>query len=265
MSVIQWFKTRESRARKVEVVTGSIAVLVLLMTLTGIKVLSSHPQSAGISDPAMTLELTPGPYFVGELIEARLTLTNRSSEAYMLPGPERPNGCGSAIFVVSSGGHAPLFSLPLYPPHIHCPLYATLLKPGQTLTIRELLPLSASGRLRLMARASPLTTRAQPIGITLPAITISVEPQVPSDRTIALHLATSGSGTVSLQVSAPAGARGALYSLSSVVCRPLGGPIAYYFAGESTYWHPLPEPQINEPACVDGGVPSGNWTVSVAG
>ena len=54
---------------------------------------------------AMTV--TPGPYFLGELLQVDLSLTNSSLTTYTLGGPSVSGICGGAVYVNTVGGTGP--------------------------------------------------------------------------------------------------------------------------------------------------------------
>jgi hypothetical protein len=59
------------------------------------------------SSLAMSLEITPGPYFLGELLEVDLSVTNHSHNAYLLSQPPDSSGCHSLLSVATKGGGSP--------------------------------------------------------------------------------------------------------------------------------------------------------------
>ena len=206
-----------------------------------------------------SMSLTPGPYFLSEMLAADLSLTNHSHTTYSLGGADVESLCGSALNIDVTGGSAPYYTPPpmFYPP-IACPLTMTILKPGQTIHLRQYLPLIASGHVTLTEGAlclvkvngSGTTNGPCPLDGYWPSIHINVNSRVPSDRMISFH--RSGSHVF---VDAPGGARSRLLYLYSVTCqdfRDQGG------SGTGNFiWEPIPTNEVKEPGCPGKNV---KWT-----
>ena len=107
---------------------------------------------------AMSLRVTPaGPYFLSELIAVDVSLTNHTPTSVHLDGPSQAGPCGSALGVEMTGGGPPHYELSNATTH-RCPwMGGTTVKPGQTLTIRQLLPLTESGNITLTGATRFLT------------------------------------------------------------------------------------------------------------
>ena len=206
-----------------------------------------------------SMSLTSGPYFISEMLTADLSLTNLSHTTYSLAGADVERFCGSALNVDVTGGSAPYYTPPpmFYPP-IPCPFTMTILKPGQTIHLRQYLPLIASGHVTLTEGAQCLvkvngsgtTNGPCPLDGHWPSIHINVNSRVPSDRMISFH--RSGSHVF---VDAPGGVRSRLLYLYSVTCQDFqdqGG------SGTGNFiWEPIPTNEVNEPGCSGKNV---KWT-----
>ena len=109
------------------------------------------------------MTVTPGPYFRGELLQVDLSLASSSLTTYTLGGPSVAGICGGALYVNTSGGTGPHYSLPVSQDG-YCPFLPTVLKPGQTLTLHQLLPLPRTGQVTLQPGADFLQSQEAPDG-----------------------------------------------------------------------------------------------------
>lgn len=143
---------------------------------------------------ALSLALPAGPYFVGELLPVTLALANGSDQPVALFGGPTPDACGAALDLVAAGGGPPTFTLLPAVSHT-CPGgQITTVLSGQTLTVRQLLPLAASGAVPLTAQAQFVQTTHAPSGVTAltvdktrfrrrwPSVRIAVAPTAPAGR-----------------------------------------------------------------------------------
>lgn len=219
-----------------------------------------------INGVAMSLRVTPGgPYFLSELIAVDVALTNHTQKAFTLDGPDQAGPCGSALWVELDGGSAPHYILPNATTH-SCPGNGeTTVKPGQTLTIQQLLPLTASGDAILKAGTSFLTTIMQqgervitdtpgPFGGRGPAIHLSIDSHTPSYRSLSLQ--KNGSQVF---VTAPPAVRSHLLYLFNITCQ--GADDSGTTWTGNFIWEPLPYKAINRPGC-PGTSPQ--WEISVS-
>jgi hypothetical protein len=218
--------------------------------------------------------LTPGPYFLGELVVADLSLTNSSAMTYLLA-----NGCGGvdegAVFggtlyegvvhVTISGGIGPHLSLPTANDS-WCPAGQTTLKPGQVLTSHLLLLIPNSGKIIMKPGAWFYQTHTGPDGVPVtspaahspldghwPSLTLSVAPVAPMDRRITLQR----TGTT-VQVQAPLSARSSLYDIYTLKCsNPINDPQAASAEDDTIAgWEPLAGTVLREPVCGEGEDPA---------
>lgn len=225
---------------------------------------TAHVQAGGLE---FSMRITPGPYFLSELVAADLSLTNHTHTTFTLGGPSVAGGCGAALFLNMTGGSAPDYTLPVDAVH-PCPLLQTQLKPGETLTIHQLTSLSSSGDITLMPGAIFLHTQVGPNGMQnttsgpspldghWPSIKIHVASRVPSDREISLQQ----EGT-QVQINAPAAARTHLYYIYNVTCDAFQGGTV----GTGNYvWEPISTTTLHEPDCGDYGNQNIHWSYAVS-
>jgi hypothetical protein len=223
------------------------------------------------------MQVTPGPYFLGELLAANLSLRNDSHATYTLSGPSMITDpsvdgiCGTVIFVTMSGGSGPQYE----PPLAHVPTCTEgdfPLVPGHTMTVHQFVPVTNAGEVTLQAGASFLTqtvtgsdgsqsaTPSQsPLDGRWPSIKIAVATATPSDRQITLQQ----KGT-QVQVNAPAAARAHLYYIFAAACNASQGGAA---DTGSMVWQPVGTTFLQEPNCGDSSGPTIQWwyTVSAPG
>lgn len=149
----------------------------------------------------MQLELTPGPYFVGELLEADLLIYNQSHTTYWLT-PEPTSTCPEMLKITTTGGGSPYASDVQrnwngLPDLLKCssPLSRSLISgirvsSHQTITIKQYVQLTSSGHVTLAAQlaAIKVTNEHGASGYIIPASTplthlqLHVSSLVPSDR-----------------------------------------------------------------------------------
>lgn len=216
------------------------------------------------------MQVTPGPYFLGELLVADLSLRNDSRATYTLAGPSIAGGCGAAVFVTMTGsrsGSRPQSVLPVADAH-SCPFITSMLTPGKTMTLHEFLPLSNSGEVTLQSGARFLQTVTGPAGSQSiasgpspldglwPALKIAVAATTPSDRQITVQQ----EGT-RVQIIAPLAARAHLYYLYTVTCHGFQGDTV----GTGNFaWKPISTTVVPEPDCGDYGSQVIQWAYAVS-
>jgi hypothetical protein len=202
----------------------------------------------------MTLSLTPGPYFLSELLAVNISLTNSTQKTAYVGIPFTGSACGYITGVQVTGKDTPEFVIPIPTDH-SCPAFgsSTSIKPGQTLTVLKYLPLTNSGHLTLTAETAFYTSTPQsqypfpkqissPLDGHWPSIQIEVASKVPAGRTISYH--RDGSR---IFVNAPTDARHQLQYLYSVFCSDYTGQGG---TGTGNYgWEALQKNVVGEPGC----------------
>ena len=100
----------------------------------------------------MIMQVTPGPYFLSEMLAVHLSLTNHTQTTFLLQGPE----CDSPLKVVVTGGKSP------YDTQLKSNLAAMAscvgasglgLNPAQTITATKYVAITSSGHVTLTAQA----------------------------------------------------------------------------------------------------------------
>jgi hypothetical protein len=213
------------------------------------------------------MQVTPGPYFLGELLAADLVLRNDSHTTYTLTGqssfsPWVDGICGATLFVTMSGGATVLqYGLPLGEGVPTCPFGDFPLAPGQTLTIHKFMPLTSTGELTLQAGASFVTqTVTMPLHTPLdgrwPSLKIAVAAATPSDRQITLQRKAA-----QVQINAPRAARAHLFYIDAVTCGASHGGTAL---SGSMVWKPLATAVVQESNCGESSGPTIQWWYMVS-
>lgn len=138
----------------------------------------------------MTLSVTPGPYFLSELVMADMSLTNHSQTTFEVYSG---GACSIVPYIVQTGGESPHYSLPLHGnlAFFGCFVHYANLEPGQTFRSRQYEPLTSTGHVILTAQARFMqnnTYASSPLDGRWPSIRIQVASHIPSDRLLALHL-----------------------------------------------------------------------------
>ncbi|HKV60261.1 MAG TPA: hypothetical protein VJO32_18375 [Ktedonobacteraceae bacterium] len=203
----------------------------------------------------MTLSLTPGPYFLSELLAAGISLTNHTGKTMYVGIPFVGSGCGYATGVLMVSGGGPNYSIPIPTDH-SCPGFvnSTSIKPGQTLTVQKYLPLTNSGHVILTAETQFYTSARQQVSNPLdghwPSLQIDVASKVPADRIISYHR----DGT-RVFINAPTDAQHLLQYLYGVSCQDLNDQGS---TGSGNYgWQTLQKNVVGEPGCPGKNV---QWT-----
>jgi hypothetical protein len=235
---------------------AGIAMVVVLTVIAGVLVLRARSESAvgSLGGPSasveaeglqMSIAVSPGPYFLSELLEVHLTLANRSQTTYSVEGFLPPNYCASALSVQQSGGEPPDYQWPMLSilQSRSCVQASSTLAPGAQWSSVQFIPLTASGSVTLSAQANIVvsTGGVGPFTRGRPSVTLQVAPRVPANRTITLAAANGR-----LSISAPPGARAHLYYVYIVTCSEGGG------TGEavtSDYWQSIPSTVLAQPDC----------------
>lgn len=148
----------------------------------------------------MSMRVTPGPYFLGELLAVDLSLTNQTHSMLTLAGWGKARACSpSPLYPEQTGGTDPryaLYSKPM-PFIISCPAIMAgdgpALIPGQTTTTHTYALLTSSGNVTLTGMASFYMTKTSlqgspgPLTGHLPVIHMHVASQPPTDRVLTLQ------------------------------------------------------------------------------
>jgi hypothetical protein len=266
-----------------------VGVVIAAIVLAGAEFIihpffSSSPPPASSGGPAITASSSPnlakvrvngvelalhiavnGPYFLSELLPVDVTLTNYTGPSLTLNGLPVPSPCGSALWVMTTGGGAPHYTLPNAQTH-SCParMGGLILPTGRSLTIHFLLALADSGRITLTGQTSFMVVTPQPGGgqsISFtdgpfaghwPSLHINVGSQVPANRKVlSLRVAEPN-----ILVTAPSALRSQLVYIWNISCNEGGGTM---ITGNYR-WEALKTEKINDQWC------SGTnrlWTVSV--
>lgn len=190
----------------------------------------------------LSLRVAPGPYFLSELLAVEMTLVNRSQTAYTSQGVPTANDCDQTMTVALTGGEAPHYTPPVQGIG-YCPMFSSTLKPGQTWTIVQMLPITASGYITLTAQAnflhmekgtdgsSYMTGGDGPFAGRWPAVHLEVAPAIPVGRTLTLDRSLPDR----VSVSGPQGALGHLYAVYDVTCHSSEG----YTEAPGYTWGPM--------------------------
>ncbi|GHO77984.1 hypothetical protein KSD_57550 [Ktedonobacter sp. SOSP1-85] len=254
------------RQRLVRLVSSLVAILVVGVIITS-ALLLFVPQKIIVSGPAigpvrapgttsvqaggfeMTLGITPGPYFIGEMLEVNITLTNHTSKVQWVASPFGINPCGYATGIDMQEDLKPAFELPLTghscPANFGQPLQ---ISPTQTLSTQKYFVLQWSGSITLTSAIRFLEPNKdqwyQPMKSPLeghwPTLHIHVASQVPQDRQLTAHVMDN-----SITVDAPTQVH--LQYLFGVSCT--NGPGSGSEETGNYGWQPLKSSTVNRPAC----------------
>lgn len=234
-----------------------------------------HAQAGGLE---MTMQITPGPYFLSEMLAVEMSLTNRSSTTFLLQGtPHDPSPydppslqelCYPPLTLVMNGGKSPyattlqrnlataLSCSGSWRP-VPSQLTTTQLQPTQTVTVRQYVALTSSGNITLTARGVfqkvalgqdgvvHVVSTSGPLDGHWPSLPVSVQTQVPSARLLSLHQ----QGT-SVIIHAPPAIKDQLIYMSVFDCKNNGGGTSH---GGTIAWRNLPTPTLPEPQCGSSG------------
>jgi hypothetical protein len=209
----------------------------------------------------MSMGVTPGPYFLGELLAVDLSLTNHTHPQLLLRG----NNDGSEIHPCNSyslqpeqtGGTSPHYLL--YTQTVPIIYACTAQKngptfiPGQTITDHFYVLLQSSGDVTLTGVALIFSEPGRnPDLLTghLPTLHIHVAPQVPANRTLSLQ--QKGSEVV---IHSPQSGIH-LVNQTYILCQASSNSSDLQNAnpGGYTYWQPLSTNTLQRPACTNVSV-----------
>ena len=185
--------------------------------------------------------VTPGPYFLSELVSVDVSLTNHTHVFFGIDGSSRPDiSCfSSALSVQITGGSTPFYTLPALDVACALPMFLTTLAPGQTLTIHYYLPVTESGEVTIMMGGMSGIPQAGSLDGHWPSLHIHVNPRVPANRLISLH--EQGTQVI---IQAPPAAHTHLLYRETISCDQ------YLGLGEGLAdWSPLSTTTLSQPAC----------------
>jgi hypothetical protein len=184
--------------------------------------------------------VTPGPYFLSELLLVDVSLTNHTKALVTLNGTNRADSLcpNAALTAQMTGKGAPTYVFP--PLNFACaqPARWTQLASGQTLTIRQYLPMARSGEVTLTVGPATGYPPSGPLTGHWPSLQVRVDSRVPSDRTISLHAQGS-----QVMIQAPKAARPHLLYMESISCNN------YHDQSGTNDWTPLTTTVLSRPAC----------------
>lgn len=215
-----------------------------------------------------SLQVTSGPYFLSELLDVTITLTNHSNKSIFLQGGAGTlNFCmGEALILTTTGGGKPYYNLPSNNtpiPSMNCPFTQTELAPGKPLIMQGYISLTKSGLVVLTPEAKFLTftkdrygnksatTSADPLHQHWPVMHINVVAKLPSDRILLLR--QQGSQII---INAPTPARSHLVDYEAISCVENGSNVG----SRSLGWDSLFTTTLSEPECWG---PNKHWTYVV--
>lgn len=244
------------------IIAGLLPFLVVLVLAGGGAPPRPVPGTARGGGLELALSIAPGPYFLSELLPARVTLTNHTAHAIWYL--EWLGDVHSMPFVKLRGGSAPYYygvGLPL--PHGDIGPFPVLLLPNHTHTEQGLVVVAASGHVTLTALARFYThdlgpnqsfpPELHPFPPGAASLPILVAPRPPPDRTLRLQRAGND-----VHILTPPGARPRLLYQFSLTC---GGPLPTPTTGRfATAWVPVPSNPLAIPSC---SVPRRWWRIVV--
>lgn len=197
---------------------------------------SAHTQFNGFE--ASIHLVTPGPYFLSELLLVDVSLTNHTQKSLTLDGRDKTaDQCVySAINARLTGKSASSYAFPELDVVCTAVGYFTDLKPDHTLSIRQYLPVTNSGEVTITMATTRYQT-SDPLNGHWPSLHIHVTPQIPSD-----HIISLGTQGTRVMIQAPQAVRTHLLYMQSISCDNNVG-------GGSLSWVPLKTTVLFQPAC----------------
>jgi hypothetical protein len=183
--------------------------------------------------------VTPGSYFLSELVSVDVSLTNYTQKPFGLEGIDKAdNACfSSALRAQFTEGSAPSYTLPRLVFACAQPASLMMLAPDQTLTIQLYLPVTESGEVTITMGGLRDSFVASPLDGHWPFLRIHVDPHVPSNRMLSLHAQGAR-----VMIQAPLMAHAHLLSMQSITCDN-------YFGEGPADWIPLSTTILSQPAC----------------
>jgi hypothetical protein len=222
-----------------------------------------HTQAGGLE---ASMQLTPGPYFLGELLAADLSVTNHTHTTFLLMRTFYGNPCKGDLGIMMTGGDSLHYTAPsgldyhISITHLNsCDpmgIMQTQLEPGHTITIHQYLVITSSGHVTLSAGGTFFTIvghdnaghsgnfivpTAGPLDGHWPLLRIDVASQVPPDRMLSLKRQGE-----QVSVTAPLDARSHLVYESVLHCQYGNG--SFSFSGPF-YWTSLSTTVLHKVPC----------------
>lgn len=213
--------------------------------------------SATADGLTMSLAITPGPYFLSEMLAVKVTLTNNSQKNAYPGSPFAGGACGYYPGVEITYTGNPQFTIPIAFGH-SCPFIPerpATLKRGQTMGFLGYIPLQQSGQLTLTSPAnfytgpasqyifSGPTSMPDPFGSQGLVARIPVSPTIPADRRIPFKV--QGYNAI---VEAPLSARGPLLYAYSIGCQDYNNDGGSTGSGNFS-WDTLTNATVRRPGC----------------
>ncbi|HEY0753486.1 MAG TPA: hypothetical protein VGD98_05955 [Ktedonobacteraceae bacterium] len=226
----------------------------------------------------MSMKVTAGPYFLGEMLSVDLSLTNHTHPKLTLAGSlYTAFPCSSpSLLPEQTGGTAPHYALYTEPrPFVyHCPADGAGpeshpgLAPGQTVSASVPTLLTNSGAVTLTGAAffygsgnyADWQTRTGLLTGHLPVMHLLIATRVPADRVILLQRENSKA-----VVHAPTGVQ--LLAVTYMLCHSSAQNIDQPVGNDD--WQPLASPTLERPNCPDtswwsnGQKVTVKWTIIV--
>ena len=154
------------------------------------KLVTVHAQVKGLD---VTMQVTAGPYFLSELVEANVLVTNRSQKSVYVD-----RWCVNSPFGLETyGGGKPNYTFPDIGFFSCPPPFPYEMKPGETMKNHAYVPLTASGKvtLTMYAKLSTITRNVdgsqniiyESAALPWPRLSINVAEHIPPDRVITLQ------------------------------------------------------------------------------
>lgn len=215
----------------------------------------------------MSMRVTPGPYFLGELVLVHLVLTNHTQSILTLAGGIDPTQCGSSLFATQAGGTSPHYALYTMPVQLmlFCPLSLgtgpSRVPAGQTVTTQTYLLLTSSGNVTLSGKvsfslsATSFEIGPDPLAGDLPTLHIYVAPQVPANRV----LITQQEGSEVL-IQGPSAMQ--LVAQNYVICQD-AQHLPYPSGFGHTIWKSLSTNVLPRPDCAGNNLTFALWKYAV--
>lgn len=271
--------------RAMSTLTAIIVVSILIGSATLLFTQHAHLSAGPVNTPVtvniqwdgleISMHVTSGPYFLGELLAVDLSLTNHTHPTLTLAGRGEFPPCDFfPLMPEQTGGTSPHYALyPEVVPLIYsCPhegpspnMNPTLAS-GQTFTSHSYVLLQSSGTITLTGAAFFYIAARGPQGTIgwqrssgpllghLPTLHLRIVPQVPADRILTLQQENSAA-----VIHAPLGIH--LLDQTYLICQDAASnPWA---AGSGHTWEPLSTNVLHRPDCTGNGLTPAQWNYAI--